>query len=151
MQSSNPHILETDYFTSLLREVDQFERFIMIRHTVEIADRGLIHDVGEDVANRYAIWGRLRPIKLYEQEKISGVFQKGMVAMDFAMPLGSQVPNKGDYIEAHGVQSRQPRQRYRVHTILPQSTVMIGRCIVEPIGEMRNDSEPGGGGSGDSS
>lgn len=134
MQDSNPEGLLAQYNTSLYREVREFERFTVNRVTSTTRDMGLVHDVGEPVNTPYAIWGKIRPIRRFEFERIAGIFDDGSLVLEFRMPMRSKVVRVRDKLELHGVQSRQPRMRYLVTQILPDLTLLIGRALITPIG-----------------
>lgn len=132
MANAEDMIVQHD--TSLYREVREFERYIMVRHSQDSQNRGLLEDVRYPVRNKYAIWGRIRPMKMYEQEKVAGKFKDGTLIFEFKMPLRSHVPNVGDYLYV-AVLSRQPRTKYLVSQILSQLSLTIGRCVITPIGK----------------
>jgi len=132
----NAEDLLVQHDTSLYREVREFERYIMVRHSADSSNRGLIKDVQHPTRDKYAVWGRIRPMKIYEQEKVAGVFKDGMLILEFKMPLRSQVPQIGDYLHTATI-SRQPRTKFLVSHILPQLSLTIGRCIITPIGTER--------------
>lgn len=137
MQDSNRILAEAH--TSELREILEFERYILIRLSKVVENRGRIKTVGVPVETKYAVWGKIRTAKTYEQEKMSGNYAEGTLVFEFSMPLGTYVPKPGDYVEAHGIVDRQPRTRYLVHEIFPSSSIQIGKCIITPIGEMKHN------------
>jgi len=134
MPDSN--LIETQAHASLEREVKEFQRYILIRHTAERSDMGRLHNVGSPVDNKFAIWGKIRTLKRIEHERLSGVYDNGALVFEFAFPLKTLVPQIDDYIEAHGVTNRQPRQRFLIKEIFPDSSMLIGKCIITPIGKM---------------
>ena len=134
MQDSN--LIEAEAHASLEREVKEFQRYILIRHTAVRSDMGGLHNVGSPVDNKFAIWGKIRTMKKIEQERLSGVYVNGMLMFEFAFPLKTLVPQIDDYIEAHGVINRQPRQRFLIKEIFPDSSILIGKCVITPIGKM---------------
>lgn len=117
----------------------KYARFILIRQTSTTSDIGMVEDVETPVDNRYAIWGKLRSLKVYEIEKVAGFFAKGMVAFDYKMPEGTYVPQDDDYVTPVPI-GRQPSMRYRIITILDNRNPFEGKCIVQPIGEKQHDN-----------
>lgn len=134
MHDGNPHALAAQHDASLYREVREFERFTLIRVDHTTINRGLMKDVGVPKDIRYVIWGKIRPIKRFEFDRIVGTFDDGSMVLEFNMPLKSKVPQVKDFVELHGVQSRQRRMRYLIKEILPDLSVMIGACLISPIG-----------------
>jgi len=134
MQDSNPEGLLVQHDSSLYREIREFERFTLVRVTHTTKEMGLMEDVGVPKNTRYVIWGKIRPVKRFEFDRIAGIFDDGSMIFEFSMPLRSRVPQVKDRIELHGVQSRQPRMRYLVNQILPDLSITIGRCRITPIG-----------------
>jgi len=129
----NSEDLLIQHETSLYREVREFETFIMVRFSSTVSDHGLIKDVHAPVQTKYAIWGKVRQIKTYEQEKIPGVFKEGSLIFEFKMPLGSNVPQLGDHLLYHGVFAREPRTIYLVQFLFEQASITIGKCVITPI------------------
>ena len=139
MQDSNPEGLLVQHNTSFYREVREFERFTIDRVTHTTKDMGLIKNVGVPVNTPFVLYGKIRPVKRFEFERIAGIFDDGSLVFEFRMPMRSKLPHVRDKIEKHGVQSRQPRMRYLVTQILPDLTLLIGRALITPIG---NEGEP---------
>lgn len=133
MQDSNRILAEE--FTSQERSVKEFQRYILIRHSVTFSNMGRMKNIGAPVDNNFAIWGRIRTTKRIEQERISGVYDNGALVFEYDFPMGTYIPQIGDYIEAHGVANRQPRQRFLIKEIFPDSSIKIGKCIITPIGK----------------
>ena len=128
--------------TSEYRDAREFERYTMIRTSAsEPYDRGLVEDVTRPVRNTYVIWGKIRVKKRFELEHVQGVFDDGSLILEYKFPMRDKVPQVNDFVELHGVTGRQPRMRYLVNTILPQSSITIGRCVITPVG---NEGVPGG-------
>lgn len=134
MQNSN--LIEAQAHASLEREVKEFQRYILIHHSAARSNMGRIHGVGRPVDNKFAIWGKIRTLKKIEHDRLSGVYSTGILMFEFAFPLKTLVPQIGDYIEAHGVVNRQPRQRFLIKEIFPDSSISIGKCIIAPIGQI---------------
>lgn len=141
MHDSNPEGLLVQHNTSLYREEREFERFTLLRVTRTTEDQGLMKDAGTPVNTKYVLWGKIRPIKRMERDRIAGRFDDGSLVFEFRQPMGTKVCQVRDKIELHGVQSRQPRMRYLVTRILEDLTLLIGRALITPIG---NEGEPQG-------
>jgi len=128
--------------TSEYRDIREFERYTMIRTVPsEPYDRGLVENVTYPTRLTYIIWGKIRVKNRFELEHIQGVFDDGAMILEYKFPMRDKVPQVGDFIELHGVTGRQPRVRYLVKEILPQSSITIGRCLITPVG---NEGAPTG-------
>ncbi len=142
-QDSNPEGMLAQHNTSLYREEREFERFTLTRTTVAYEDQGMMKNVGEPVYNRYIVWGKIRPVKRFEMDKISGRFDDGSMIMEFRMSMGSNIPQVTDKVELYGTQSRQPRLRYLIKEILPDLSITIGRLLISPIANEGAPEETG--------
>jgi len=128
--------------TSEYRDMREFERFTMIRTVASTPyDRGLVEDVTSPVRETYVIWGKIRTRKRFGIEHLQGVFDDGSLILEYKFPMRDKVPQVSDFVELHGVTGRQPRMRYLVNTILPQSSITVGRCVITPVG---NEGAPAG-------
>jgi len=128
--------------TSEYRDAREFERFTMIRTIAsEPYNRGLVKGVTHPVRNPYVIWGKIRVKNRFELEHVQGVFDDGSLILEYKFAMRDKVPQVNDFVELHGVTGRQPRIRYMVNTILPQSSITVGRCLITPVG---NEGAPAG-------
>lgn len=132
MQDSNRILAEAH--CSEHRQINEFERFILIRLSKITENHGRIKNVGIPVEVKYAIWGKIRTGKKHELDMMSGNYDTGTLIFEFEQPLGTYVPRVNDYVEAHGVIDRQKRTRFLVREIFPSSSITIGKCVIAPIG-----------------